>query len=579
MKSELQKGSRSRTLARLMFIIMAVFVARLFFLQIIQHDYYVGQADSEQIKRQAVPAKRGLIYALDGSKPVQLVMNEIVYTVFVDPSVITDDAKIIDTIRQIAGGNAQPNLEGLLGNKDSRYQVIATKLTRAQADMIKAVGLKGVGFKENSQRVYPEGGLAAQVLGFLDYNGVGQYGVESKLNARLTGTDGLLQSVTDVSDVPLTIGNNNIKKPAVNGDNVVLSIDRNVQSHVEQALADGLKRTKATNASAIVIDPQTGKIMAMANLPSYSPGDINSVTDVSVFNNPIVSSPYEPGSDMKTLTMAVGVDKGVVTPSSTYNNVGYMDVDGIRVLNGVGLDNFGNITLQTAMNHSLNSGFITVAERLGDGTNITLQARNTMYDYFYNKFKLGQTTGIEVTGEQTGTIIPPSDPQGNAVRYSNMSFGQGLDVTMLQVSSAFSSIVDGGQYHQPTVIAGTVDDSGNFNPAAALPTHMSVSKSTADQVREMTHITRGTLFGSSDTPGYEIGGKTGTSQTLINGNYDNNQTVGTYLGYGGNDTPRYVIMVQVSGKGMSLQGGRDAQPIFTDISNWMLGYLRVQPKG
>ncbi len=579
MNFELQKGSRSRILARLMFIIMAVFVARLFFLQIIQHNYYVGLANSEQIKRLTIPAQRGLIYALDGDKPVEMVMNESVYTVFVDPSVTTDDVKIANTIRQIAGGNAQPNLEGLLRNKTSRYQVLATKITRAQADMIKAVGLKGVGFQENSQRVYPEGGLAAQVLGFLDYNGVGQYGVEGKMNSQLTGTNGMLQSVTDVSDVPLTIGNNNIKKPAINGENIVLSIDRNVQSHVEQALADGLKRTKATNASAIVMDPQTGKIMAMANLPSYNPGDINSVTDVSVFNNPIVSAPYEPGSDMKTLTMATGIDKGVVTPSSTYDNLGYMDIDGVRVLNGVGLDHFGTITLQTAMNHSLNSGFITVAERLGDGSNITLQARNTMYDYFYNKFKLGQLTGIEVSGEQPGTIIPPSDPQGNAVRYSNMAFGQGLDVTMLQVAAAFSSIVDGGVYHQPTVIAGTVDNNGNFKPAAALPTHMSVSKSTADQVREMTHIARDTLFSRGDTPGYEVGGKTGTSQTLINGNYNNNQTVGTYLGYGGNDTPRYVIMIQVSGKGMSLEGGRDAEPIFADISNWMLGYLRVQPKG
>ncbi len=579
MNSELQKGSRSRSLARLMFIIMAVFVARLFFLQIIQHQYYVGLADSEQVKRLTIPAKRGLIYALDGNTPVEMVMNETVYTVFADPSVTTDDAKIVDTIQQIAGGNARPNLNNLLGDKSSRYQVLATKLTRAQADMIKAVGLKGVGFQENSQRVYPEGGLAAQVLGFLDFNGVGQYGVEGKLNDRLTGTDGLLQSVTDVSDVPLTIGNNNIKKPAVNGDNIVLTIDRNVQSHVEQALADGLKRTKATNASAIVMDPQTGKIMAMANLPSYNPADLNNVTDVSVFNNPIVSAPYEPGSDMKTLTMAVGIDKGVVTPTSTYNNLGYMDIDGIRVLNGVGLDHFGTITLQTAMDHSLNSGFITVAERLGDGSNITLQARNTLYDYFYNKFKLGQLTGVEVTGEQPGTIIPPSDPQGNAVRYSNMAFGQGLDVTMLQVSSAFSSIVDGGQYHQPTVIAGTVDSSGNYKPAAPLATHMSVDKSTATQVREMTRVTRGTLFAGGDKPGYEIGGKTGTSQTLINGNYNNNQTVGTYLGYGGNDTPRYVIMIQVSGKGMSLEGGRDAQPIFTDISNWLLGYLRVQPKG
>ncbi len=579
MKLELQKGSRSRVLAGLVIGIIAVFIARLFYLQVIQNGYYVAQANSEQIKRLTIPAKRGLIYAMDRSTPVQLVMNQTVYTVFADPTTTQDDNKIISVIEQVAGGNARPNLQALLALKDSRYQILATKVTRAQADKIKAEGLKGIGFQEETQRVYPEGTLAAQILGFVDYAGVGQYGVEGELNSRLTGKDGLLQSVTDVSDVPLTIGSNNINKPAVNGDNIVLSIDRNVQAHVEQALADGLKKIGATNGSVIVMNPQTGQVMAMANLPSYDPANFNQVQDAADFNNPTISAPYEPGSDMKTLTMAVGVDKGVVTPASTYDNLGYMDVDGIHVLNGVGLGHLGTITLQTAMNFSLNSGFITVAERLGDGSNITLQARNTMYDYFYNKFKLGQLTGIQLSGEAAGTVIPPTDPQGNAVRYSNMAFGQGLDVTMLQMSAAFSSIVDGGQYHTPTVVAGVVDASGKYVAQALPPAQTTVSKATADQVREMTHVARGTLFSYKDKPGYEIGGKTGTSQTLINGNYNNNQTVGTYLGYGGDSTPRYVIMVQVSGKDKTFEGGRDAEPIFTDISNWMLNYLNVQPKG
>ncbi len=579
MKLELQKGSRSRTLAVLVLGIMAIFVVRLFYLQIIQHGYYSGLADNEQIKRLTIPAKRGLIYALDGNKPVQLVMNETVYTVFADPQTTKDDSTIIDVIRRIAGGNARSDLQGLLGKKDSRYQILATKITRTQADKIKQEGLKGIGFQQESQRVYPEGSLAAQTLGFVDFSGNGQYGVEGKLNNRLLGHDGLLQSVTDVSDVPLTIGNRNINKPAVNGDNIVLSLDRNVQSYAEQALAAGLKRTRATNGSVIVMDPATGKVMAMANLPSFDPANFGQVQNAADFNNPTVAAPYEPGSDMKTLTMAVGIDKGVVTPTATYNNLGYMNVDGITVLNGVGLGNLGVITLQTAMNYSLNSGFITVAERLGDGSNITLQARNTMYDYFYNKFKLGQVSGIQVTGEAPGTVIPPTSPQGNAVRYSNMAFGQGLDVTMLQMSAAFSSIVNGGQYHVPTILAGVLNTNGVYIPQSTAAAQTTVSRSTADQVREMTHVARGTLFGRNDTPGYEVGGKTGTSQTLIDGNYNNSQTVGTYLGYGGDSTPRYVIMVQVSGKNMTLEGGRDAGPIFTDLSNWMIDYLKLQPKG
>ena len=442
MNLELQKGSRSKILAAIIVSLIVVFVVRLFYLQIIQHGYYVQQANKEQLKRLTIPAKRGIIYALDGNIPVPIVMNQTVYTVFADPQTTEDNGKIIDTIRQIAGGNARDNLESLLSKKDSRYQILATRITRTQADKIKRINLKGIGFQEESQRVYTEGSLASQTLGFVDFGGIGRYGVEAKLNYRLTGTDGLLQSVTDVRDVPLTIGNNNIDKPAIDGDNIVLSIDRNVQSHAEQALTDGLKRTGATRGSAIVMDPQTGRVLAMANLPTFDPAKFNEVTNPAEFNNGVVSAPYEPGSDMKTLTMATGIDKGVVTPSSTYVNTDHIQVDD-RTISNASFGQTGTITFQHAMNWSLNTGFVTVAERLGDGSSITLGARNTMYDYFYNRFHLGQLTGIEVGGEVAGTIIPPTSADGNAVRYATMAFGQGMDVTMVQVASAFCSIVNG----------------------------------------------------------------------------------------------------------------------------------------
>jgi cell division protein FtsI/penicillin-binding protein 2 len=579
MKLELQKGSRSKILAAMVLGIMAVFVVRLFYLQIIQHGYYVNIAKSEHQRRLDIPAKRGLIYALDGQTPVPLVMNQQIYTVFADPSITTDDGKIIEVIKKVAGGNARDNLESLLNKKESRYQILATKITRTQADMIKKESLSGIGFQEESQRVYPEGSLAAQTLGFVNADGIGQYGIESKLNDELIGTDGMLQSVTDVNDIPLTIGSDNIDIAPVNGKNVVLTIDRNVQSHVEQALADGLKRTGATRGSAIVMDPQTGKIMAMANLPSYNPAKLNQVKNVAVFNNGVVSAPYEPGSDVKTLTMATGIDKGVVSAGDTYNNTDYIQVDDRTITNAT-LGHTGKITFQYALNWSLNTGFVTVAQRLGDGKEITLGARNTMYDYFYNRFKLGQLTGIEVSGEATGTVIPPNSPDGNAVRYSNMAFGQGLDVTMVQVASAFCSIANGGRYYQPTVLAGEIDAAGNYVENKISTPSNPISKSTADQVREMAHTARNTFFTSVDKPGYYVGGKTGTSQVVKNGVYASDETVATYLGFGGSaNTSRYVIMVQVSGDHKELQGARDALPIFTDISNWMLDYLKIQPKG
>lgn len=579
MKLELQKGSRSKILAVIVLGIMAIFVVRLFYLQIIKHSYYVEIANNEQIKRLTIPSKRGLIYALDGQTPVPLVMNQTIYTVFADPQITSDDSKIIETIKQVAGGNAQPNLQDLLDRKDTRYQILATRVTRIQADKIKSENLAGIGFQEESRRVYPEVSLAAQTLGFVDFGGIGRYGVEDYLNDRLIGVDGMLQSVTDVSDVPLTIGDNNINKPAIDGENIVLSIDRNVQSYVEQALAAGLTRSGASRGSAILMDPQTGRIMAMANLPTYNPAEFNKVEDPALFNNGVVSAPYEPGSDVKTLTIATGIDRGVVTPTSTYVNTDHIQVDD-RIISNASLGQTGTITFQHALNWSLNTGFVTIAQRLGDGESITRGARDTMYDYFYNRFHLGQLTGVEVSGEAIGTVIPPTEAEGNAVRYSNMAFGQGLDVTMVQVAAAFGAIVNGGKYYTPTVLAGVVDKNEEFIQNQIAEPSIPISKSTADQVRAMTQIARSGLFGNTDKPGYYIGGKTGTSQVVKDGIYSEDETIGTYLGYGGSEElSRYVIMVQVSGDHKSFGGSGDAMPIFTDISNWMLDYLKIQPKG
>ena len=579
MELKLQKGSRSIALATIMFVIMTVFVVRLGYLQIIQHSYYVKLANASQLKRLTIPAKRGVIYALDGQTPIPLVMNQTVYTVFADPQMVKDINKVADVIRKVAGGNARANLETLIGKRDSRYQILATKVTRTQADKIKSENLKGVGFQEESQRVYPEGALASQTLGFVDFEGTGRYGVEGKLNNLLVGQDGLLQSVTDISDVPLTIGKNNINKPAIDGDNIVLSIDRNIQSKVEKSLADGLTLTGATKGSIIVMDPQNGKVMAMANFPTYNPAEFNKVKNVADFNNDVVSAPYEPGSVIKTLTMSTGIEKGAVTPTSTYVNTDYIKVDDITISNA-SLGQTGTITFQHALNWSLNTGFVTVAQRLGDGKNITREARNTMYDFFYNRFKLGQLTNIEVSGEARGVVISPEKIEGNAVRYSNMSFGQGLDVTMVQVASAFSSIVNGGNYYKPTILAGVINTNGEYIENQHTVLSNPISKSTSDQMREMIHTARYSVAGGSgDVPGYYIGGKTGTSQVLKDGTYSGNATIGTYLGFGGSiDVSRYVIMVQISGENKSLSG-QDARIIFTDISNWMPNYLKIQPKG
>lgn len=577
--------SRARSIAMITVVLMAIFVVKLFYIQVIQHDKYVQQADAEQVKQFTLHASRGEIYAMDGSEPVPLVMNEKVYTIWADPTQVKDKNAVVSALNKIAGGNVRNDFAKYLDVKNSRYQVLATKVSLQQATMLKKLNLAGIGFDAVSQRVYPEGQLASQVLGFVDANGKGQYGFEQANDDELRGQDGLLKTVTDIRDVPLTVSDKNIRKPAVNGKNMVLTIDRNIQAEAEQALADGVKKSGADHASVIVMDPMTGKVLAMANVPTYNPAELNKVTNVSAFNNNTISNPYEPGSDIKTLTVSTGIDKGAITPDTVWHNTGQIQVADITINNATKIPSItGDVTMQTALNWSLNTGMVTIAELLGDGSNITSASRNTIYDYFHNHFRLGQSTGIALANEQPGIIIAPTSPDGGAVRYSNMVFGQGMDVTMLQVISAFSAAIDGGVYHEPAIIDGTMSDDGNtFMPAKPRPSYSNVVKpSTSATVREMVHQAHYATYNPHDgSDKYFIGGKTGTSQTIVDGKYSNTQTVGTYLGFGGStsSTPRYAIMVEISADGKEMDGGTNAKPIFNTISNWLINYLGLTPQG
>lgn len=572
-----EKGGRISILVRVIVFTFAVIVVRLFQLQIIDGNKYKSLANLEQKKQYEIPASRGLIYAMNREKPTPLVMNESVYTLFVDPKEYKKDKKseIISSIKEIAGGNLVKDFEGLF-DKDNRYQVLGRKLSRTQAEKIRAKKFAGIGFTAESQRVYPEGALASQVLGFVNSRG-GNYGIEAAFNKQLSGKNGYLKATTDVFGNSLMIAKDDVDIPAKNGDNIVLTIDRNIQSKVESVLGSKLKEQGIQNGSVIVMEPSTGKILAMANYPTYNPAEYTKVSDSNVFNNNTTTMAYENGSVIKSFTMAMGINEGVASASSTYYNSDRIRVED-RVIHNAVLGYTGQITFQTAMNYSLNTGMVTIAQKLGGGS-ITKSARQKMYEYYHDRFGLGVETGVEVF-ENLGTVISPDKTEGNAVRYSNMSFGQGMDTTMIQTATAFSAIVNGGTLYRPTLISGKIDPQGDFlQNTSEVRRKNVISEDSSSQIRDILINGRNAVNKQNDLAGYKVGGKTGTSETLVNGKYVKNQTIGTYLGFGGNQTPKYVIMVSVWSDGRNLEGGRHAQPIFTEISNWILSYLNIKPGG
>lgn len=584
MNLQLIHKSRSRTLVFVMCAIGAVFVMRLFYLQVIQHSYYEAEALKEHTTKFTLPAQRGEIFARDGANRVTpLVLNEASYTVYADPRYVTDEGKAADLLRRVAGGNVVSDFEKNLRNKELQYTVLAKQISQKQADLIAAEKLPGIGMQELDRRVYPEGNLAAQVLGYVNGDGQGQYGIEQALNADLSGKPGLLKAVTDVRGIPLSVGNN-IQEPAQDGKNIVLSVDRNIQSYIEQALKEGLEKVKAKHGSVIVMDPSNGQVMAMANLPTFDPSKYFENEDYSAFQNAVVSAPYEAGSVVKTFTMGAGIDSGAVQKDSTYNNTGSVKVEDAVIKNVLQNVN-GTRNMTEIFEYSLNTGVVHILERLGDGS-IGAKARERLYGYFTDRYMFNKKTGIEQAGELAGEVIAPDDAEGGNVRYANMTFGQGMDNTMIQLASAYCALVNGGVYYKPTVVSGYVDAEGSVTKKASQIVKSDVVRpEVSRQLNDMMREARSKSLVGVDRGGYFVGGKTGTSQTIDpkTGKYSDKNAIGSYLGFGGNSNtnPRYVIMVRVTDAQVSdtaTAGGVAAAPIFANISNWLLDYLQVRPK-
>lgn len=578
MKQELTH-SRTGVLAIILVGVMAVFILRLFYLQVIKHGEYVLLAQASQQRSFVIPADRGKLYMMDSGEPVAVVLNRSVYTVIADPQIINKEkrSEIISSLREIAGGEVVGDLEKKLSSK-SRYEVLARNITRTQAEKLKKKDFAGILYQKGSIRNYPEGQLAAHVLGFVNAEGKGQYGVEGKLDSRLKGRDGLLKTVTDVRNVPLTLNKNNIRIEARQGENLTLSIDRNIQSYTEEALEKGLKKAGATQGSVVVMNPNNGQVLAMANYPTYSPAEYAKQKSAAIFTNYATMTPFEPGSIVKTFSTAIGIDRGIITPETTYHNTDCTMVGDRKICNSLkGLG--GTRTVQFALNNSLNVGMIHIARRLGNGQNITLGARQTIYEY-YKRFGFGRSTDIELA-EGVGLLHKPDSP-GAEVNYANIIFGQGINISMTQAAAAFCSVVNGGNYYRPTILAGNINQGGRLISFESKPIRRTVSEQSSATMRKMLVEVRSNLVQTTkDRAGYRIGGKTGTSETIVGGRYTMDETFATYVGFGGQERPEYVIMVRVAapGKRLNLLGNVHAAPIFTDISNWMINYKKIAPKG
>lgn len=578
---------RVRLWKSLIILVIAIFGIRLFYVQVIRYDYYKSAALSDQLRQYEIPAERGTIKAHNGDAVVPIVLNQQLYTLFADPAFIKekDIAKYENAVVRIAGGKPS-DYTAKLTKKGSRYSILAKKLSESQSKQVKDLKLPGLGTEEQQYRIYPQEQLASQLLGFVNNEGQGRYGVEQALNSELSGKAGQLKAITDVRGVPLAASKDNIQKPAQPGQDLVLTIDMAMQAQMERILQQKAQETRSQLLSAVIIDPNNGQIKAMANYPTYNPAKLDEVKDPSVFQNSVVSQPIEPGSIMKALTTAAALDQGVVKPDTSFYDPARWTINGYTITN---IEEDGGARTQTVASTlalSLNTGVTWELMQMGGGQ-INAQAIQAWHEYMANRYLFGAKTGIEQGYEASG-IVPGANPKKPAIAltYANTSFGQGVTITALQAAAALSAVINGGTYYQPTLVDETIANDGTVTkhqPKVVKRGVVSVQTS-QDMIPLMENVVKhylSTGFGYMNFPDeYIVGGKTGTAQIAKpGGGYAENDFNGTYLGFVGGDKPQYVIGVfnqkpVVNG----YAGSRAGQPVFADLAHMLINNGFVTPK-
>lgn len=564
-------------------LICAIFILRLFYLQVIRHDYYQKNAQRGQLKQYEIPAARGAIMAHNGNSLIPLVLNETRYTLFADPSFVKDAPKVAGDLQAVIGGD-RADIEKKLKTPDTRYIVLSKKLSKEVKDKVDNLKIKGIGTRGAEQRIYSQGASAGQLLGFVDDEGVGKYGIEQALNSELSGVPGQLKAVTDAQGIPLVDNKDNINTAPKDGKQVVLTIDVGMQQQMEEILKSGLDHARSTSGSALILDASTGAVKAMANYPTYNPAEFFNVSDASLFANAAVSSPMEVGSVMKTLTAAAALDQGVVKKSTTYYDPAQWKIDDATVRNVEEDGGPGSHSIADILQLSLNTGATWLLMQMGGGE-INQKARTTWHDYLVNRYQFGRETGIEQGYEAAGSVPDPISGFGLNIQFANTTFGQGFNATPLQMGSALASVLNGGTYYQPHLIDSVQADNGQQVKKQPKIIRTGVVKpevgTELKQLMEYTLAKNYPVYNMSrPRPEYSMGGKTGTAEVpKPGGGYYDDRYNGTYVGFVGGDKVQYIIVVRVNEpKIAGYAGSKAAAPIYGKMAVTLIDNFGVTPR-
>ncbi len=586
---------RLRLVGLALTLVLAAFVVRLLQVQAVDASTYAAKAEQNRYVGYTLAAERGGITDRDG---VALATSEDAYDITADPTLFTrKQLKVDDGPEQAAAllapilGQEQEAIVKKLRPKDKklRYVLLANRqtpqvwkqikdlksalATKSSTDPGTANVLGGVLSVPTTKRVYPNGDLAAGILGWVNADGKGGGGVEQQLNSLLAGKDGKIRYAQSGGRQVPTVGST--ETPAVPGSDVELTIDRDIQWAAQQAITDQVKESKADRGYVIVQDTRTGQVLAMANSPGFDPNDLSKASSVNM-GNAALQDAYEPGSTAKVMSMAAVLEQGVATPL-THVIVPNRLHRGDRLFKDDIDHETWYLTLNGVLAKSSNIGTILATGQLGK---TQAQANQVLYSYLH-KFGLGRYSGLDFPGETPGILAKPAD-WSTSQQYT-IPFGQGVSLNAMQAASVYSTIANGGVRVEPTLVRGTKGPDGRFTPAAKPKETRVVSAKTAKTLARMLESVVDDEEGTGTKariPGYRVAGKTGTANRVDPATGKYKGYTSSFAGFAPADKPRITVYCAIqNATSGSYFGGQICGPVYKQVMEFALKTLQVPPTG
>ncbi|MDY0302292.1 MAG: penicillin-binding protein 2 [Candidatus Moranbacteria bacterium] len=576
-KLPVKKNRKNRSISdqRIYFLVALVFLmgfiilARLFILQIGNYSKFSAMAEEQHKGHSELVAKRGEIYLKSGDGRYPLAVNREYMMVFLEPKLVEERDRVISELSYILGME-RGQIENKLSDPEDMYEIVKKRISEDEVNRIRDLKLKGVRLMPEIYRYYPGEELASQIIGFVGSDGekqIGRYGLEAYWEEELKGKNGSLSQERDSAGRWISISDREMVPPE-DGVDLVLTIDETVQYEIEKILKATMEKHQADGGSILVQEPETGKILAMANYPNFNPNEFNKVEDMNAFLNSAISSTYESGSVFKTFTLASGIDAGVISPNTTYVDTGVISEAGYNIKNSDGKA-YGEQTMTQVLEASLNTGVIFVEKLLG----------NARFKDYILKFGFGEKTGINLPGELAGNITNLKNLKSH-IQFFTASYGQGLTVTPLQVLNAYSAIGNGGNLMKPQIIEKIIYSDGTektIEPEIIRPV---IKKETSEQVKNMLESVVVNGHGKrAAVPGYRVGGKTGTAQVAKKDSvgYEDGVTIGSFAGLAPLEKPRFAVIVKIDNPKDVLWAESSAAPAFGEVMRFLLTYYNVEP--